>query len=159
MRKAALALGLLALVGCAEDEDPSPRDRLIGVWGLLVGEECAIAYVFGADDTYDFRFGCVDGSGFNMELYTGEWSTDGERIRLEPAAGSCPPDVAAGAAEPASIRYALQDDGWTLRTTSPEGVVYYERHEDDGMPSEGGSAITFGCFTPDGFEPRAVERF
>ena len=160
MRRAALVLGVV-LAGCGGDEDSAPGDRLVGAWGLAFGDDCAGGYVFGADGDYDLRFGCFSavGDGFDMEIYSGSWTADGERIHLEPYGGSCPPDEADGAAEPASIRYALQDGGRTLRTTSPEGAVYYERFEDDGMPSEGGTAITFGCFTPDGFQPRAFERW
>src|SRR5688572_12870013 len=121
MRKAAAILGLLVLGGCAQDEEPTPRDKLIGVWLLEVSADCIAAYVFGADDTYDLRFGCYTGpSSADLELYSGTWSTDGERISLEPKGGTCSPSDSGGGAEPARIAYELLDDGQTLRTVSPD---------------------------------------
>lgn len=160
MREAALILGLVMLGGCAQGDDPTPEERLAGAWGIQVSEDCAIVYVFGADGGYDYRIACVgDGPGFDLEVYAGKWSADEERIRLEPEGGTCPPEHALGADQPSSFRYGVQDNGETLRTTSADGVVLYQRIEDDGMPSEGGTVYTFGCFTPDGFEPRAFERW
>lgn len=160
MRRVALVLGAV-LAGCSGDEEATPGDKLVGAWGLAVGEDCAIGYVFGADGDYDLRAGCygADGDSFDMEIYSGSWSATADTISIEPYGGSCPRDAAGAAGEPARIRYGLQDGDQTLRTTSPEGAVYYERIEDDGMPSEGGSRITFGCFTQDGFQPRDYERF
>jgi hypothetical protein len=160
MRRAALFLGLVVLAGCAKDEDPTPAELLVGAWAIRINEDCGAGYLFGADGEYEQRLGCYgDGSSFNLEIYGGAWEADGERIRLTPLGGTCPTEHAGGADVPHSFRYALQDDGDTLRTTSPDGALLYQRLEDDGMPSEGGAVYTFGCFTPDGFQPRVFERW
>lgn len=147
------------LGGCAEDGEPTPRDRLIGVWGLQLNKDCAVGYLFGADSEYEYRVGCYSDGGFDLEIYSGKWDADADRLQLEPEGGTCPTEHAAGAATPSSFRYALRDDDQTLNTIDAEGVISFERLDDDGMPSGGGAVYTFGCFTPDGFEPRVFERY
>lgn len=159
MRIAAVVLVLIGL-GCGGDDEAEPGERLIGVWLLEVGEECATAYVFGADGDYDLRIACAsDGPTLDVELYTGSWSADAAHVYLMPRGGSCAAEDARGASRVASIAYELQDGGETLRFVSRSGATFYTRVEDDGMPSSGGALLRFGCYTDMGFVPREVQRF
>jgi hypothetical protein len=81
------------LVGCGgELPGDGPPDPIVGLWGAA--QSCVTTFAFSDDGTYSQAMACsIDGSEtgpLGVQLETGSYTDDGDRLVLSTAAATCP---------------------------------------------------------------------
>jgi hypothetical protein len=151
VRQLLVFVGILALLGCSDDGEKSPAQRLSGNW---IAEDsvdlCAVVVSF-EDDYIEFKEICelTDGS-LAIVIDSGFFEANDTTFTWHAEASSC----ADADGEPEKVRYNVEGDQLTL--IWPDGVIAFTRvKKESGGP---GVIADFGCFDDEGFfEPRAVQ--
>src|SRR5690606_11992223 len=108
-------------IACGDSDEPSPEERLQGVWLYEDEGGCAHGYSFKGDE-YEYDLICfLDDGTVGIEAVVGTFSVDGERIELDPDRATCP-GVSGSAYE---VRFGFVDD--LLRLSTDSGIVLLEK--------------------------------
>src|SRR5688572_170896 len=132
-----------AISACGADDEADAPD-VVGRWYLEPSSDvdCGVALFFREDGLYEYDLICsLEGGGYGVEAYGGEYVVDGDEITLMTTHSSCE-DATAGNEV---LGYAFVGD--SLRLASADGVLIFERLEDGG---DGNGAAAFGCYSADG---------
>jgi hypothetical protein len=148
MKQTVFAVLLMISAGCGDDEaEPS----LVGDW-LVAGDgpyDCAYGLSFDEDGTYVEATICtLEEGSLGVEVYTGTYVANGEKLALKQTHGSCPE------AEPGTLNLRYELAGDDLRLGNAEATVVMSRAE--GGDVTGGVAV-YGCYAQDGaFTPQPI---
>lgn len=132
-----------ALVACGGGGDDDPAAGLVGKWLIEGDGACVSGLALTDTGRYEADLVCTVDGRLGVETYAGDYNVSGDEITFYTTRSSCAD--ASSASE--TMTYSLVS-GDRLRIASPDGILVFERFDDDG--EGGGAAAVYGCFADDG---------
>jgi hypothetical protein len=145
---------LSLVIGCGGDGGGGLADEVQGNWVSESGEyECAMILNF-EGDAMEWKEACdFDDGSIGVEIYTGTFAVEGERVAWTWGSGSCE-----DADQTGSAKVIVQGDRLTLVTAS--GAQVFARVKVGDGDGSGTGKLEFGCFDDDdNFDSHDIVRY
>lgn len=143
MQKPIMLALLFFLTACGSSNSDSKADSvLIGTWVMDFNESCARVVTFNEDHEYASQIGCQSGNEVEMQITTGNYVEEGDKITITPVKSSCE-DVK-------GLTLTFEISKTNLKLWDSGMLMSLRKLEDDGSTSSETYIIITGCFDEEG---------